>query len=224
MSADRQTELEFNATLQHLDELVQEFEHLPLPKVRAKAMEMLATIDAVHREGLSRLIAFIREQGHADLVLRAAHDPIVHALLLLYDFLPDDETPGFIPFDQLATLPPRERRRPVFSPIARAQDIALGTYRVYDIDNARVFIANVNGDIYAVRNNCPGSAAPLNLGPFTPPIIVCPWHNEAWDIRTGKRSDGQAGPNLQVLPVAIVDGVIQLAINTTRANSTPGVG
>jgi nitrite reductase/ring-hydroxylating ferredoxin subunit len=138
---------------------------------------------------------------------------------MLYDFLPAEESPDFIPLDQLGTLPRREMRQPIFTPVARTQDIAVGSHQIFDVENVHALIANVSGEIYAVRNNCPGSAAPLNLGPFKPPIIVCPWHNEAWDIRTGKRSDGQAGLNLKVLPGAIVNGTIQLAVNTTHVNT-----
>ncbi|MBI5033731.1 MAG: NifU family protein [Chloroflexi bacterium] len=291
----------FNAALQRLDELVQEFDELPFPDVREKAFEMLQLIDAVHRESLGRLIAFIHQQGHPELVLRAAHDPAVQTLLHLYDFLPTEDreqvelaleairpyihshggqvqvlgveegivhlrltgtchgcagsvntlqrgievalrdhyprfqrievhdaapvpthqAPGVIPIDQLKTVSRREMRQPVFTRVAAVQDIPIGTYKVFEVDHTRAFIANVNGEIFAVHNNCPGSAAPLNLGRFKPPIIVCPWHNETWDIRTGKRLDGERGPNLQVLPVAIVDGTIQLAIDTAPVNGGP---
>jgi len=66
-----------------------------------------------------------------------------------------------------------------------------------------------------VRNTCPGSVAPLELGSYSPPVLVCPWHNEAYDIRTGKRADGESGPGLAVLPVTVVDGSVQIAVNTS---------
>ena len=93
--------------------------------------------------------------------------------------------------------------------------------KAFDVDSVRILLANVAGEIYAVHNTCPGSAAPLDLGSFSPPIVVCPWHNEAYDIRTGKRVDGTPGPSLAVLPIAIVDGSIQLAINTIADAAVP---
>lgn len=42
--------------------------------------------------------------------------------------------------------------------------------------------------------------------------LLCPWHNCVFDARTGKRLDGGAG-RLDVIPVAIRDGAIQLALN-----------
>ena len=91
----------------------------------------------------------------------------------------------------------------------------------FDVDGARVLVANVAGEFYAVRNNCPGSMAPLDLGSFSPPIVVCPWHNDAFDIRTGKRSDGVQGEGLAVLPIAIVGDSIQLAVNTAADAAVP---
>ncbi|MBI4672595.1 MAG: NifU family protein [Chloroflexi bacterium] len=92
--ADRElTPEEFQATLQRLDELVREFDALSLPQVREKAFAMLQAIDAIHRAGLGRLIAFLHQQGQLDLILRGAHDPIINTLFQLYDFLPlDDRT------------------------------------------------------------------------------------------------------------------------------------
>lgn len=285
---------EFHATLARLDELVREFDDLPYPQIREKAFEMLQMIDTIHRVGLGRLIGYIHQQGHVDLILRGAHDPLINTLLQLYDFLPQDDrtqvetalemirpyihshggevevldvregivhlrltgscygcagstmtlqrgiesvlaenyaglrgievhdaapeithaVPGFIGIGQIGTAPRRPVRRPVFQTVARGEEISLGTHQVFALDNTWVLIANVDGEFYAVRNTCPGSAAPLHLGRFTPPILICPWHNEAWDIRTGKRTDGEQGPNLQVLPIAVQDGAIQVAVNT----------
>lgn len=120
-----------------------------------------------------------------------------------------------IPLIVAGQEPARPLRRPVFRTIARVGELPDGTMRTFDVDDVRALVANVGGEIYAVRNTCPGSMAPLDLGSFSPPILVCPWHNEAYDIRTGKRVDGEQGPNLAVLPVAIVDGSVQVAVNTS---------
>ncbi len=286
---------EFQDTLARLDALVREFDALPFPEVRDQVFEMLQVIDTIHRLSLGQLLESIHQQGHIDVVLRAAHDPIINTLLQLYDFLPTDDrtqvetaleqirpyihshggavevldvvegivhlkltghcygcagstqtltrgieavlreaylafrgievhdaapqithaAPGFIALDEIPTLKPRELRRPVFQDIAPAQELLPNTFQVFDVDGVRALVANIGGEFFAVRNRCPGSAAPLDLGSFQPPIIVCPWHNEAFDLRTGKRSDGEAGPNLQVLPVAVREGMIQIAVNTT---------
>jgi nitrite reductase/ring-hydroxylating ferredoxin subunit len=120
---------------------------------------------------------------------------------------------NFIPLTVVGQEP-RPLRRPVFQPVAPVQDVPLGTMRAFDVNGVHILLANVDGELYAVRNTCPSSMAPLHLGNFTPPIIICPWHNEAYDVRSGKRVDVHGSQGLAVLPIAIVDGTIQLAVNT----------
>jgi nitrite reductase/ring-hydroxylating ferredoxin subunit len=239
------TEAEFQVATQHLDALVQEFEALPLPDVQEKVFDLLQTVDAIHRAGLNRLIAFLRAYGHAELVERAAKDPIISTLLLLYDLVPADELTRaetalalvrpyihepettssvqpnsggreVIPLIQAGQVAPRLIRQPVFKTVTRLAAVSAGMMKAFDVDGARILVANVEGEIYAVSNMCPGSMAPLDLGSFSPPIVVCPWHNEAYDIRTGKRVDGEDSPRLSVLPIALVDDSIQVAVNTVE--------
>jgi nitrite reductase (NADH) small subunit len=232
--ADQLTEQEFQAAALHLDALVQEFEVLPYPAVQERVFDLLQTVDTIHRAALRQLIDFLRDHGQSDLVERAAEDPIIGTLLLLYDLVPAEEltqlvampqrtAPGLdiIPLIQVSHAPKRALRRPIFKPVARLEDVPIGTMKAFDVDSVRILLANVAGEVYAVHNTCPGSAAPLDLGSFSPPIVVCPWHNEAYDIRTGKRVDGTSGPSLAVLPIAIVDGSIQLAINAVADTAVP---
>lgn len=295
--ATRLPEDEFQSAVQHLDELVQQFETLPYPEVQERVFDLLQTVDVIHRAGLSALFEFLHVYGAADLLERAAENPIIRTLLLLYDLIPTDEftqvetalatvrpyihshggevelldvvdgivhlrlagacqgcagssitlkrgietalregfadfkrmevhdpelaapqpiAPHFdiIPLMPVGQTAPRPLRRPVFQTVARLEDLPAGTMKAFDVDGTRILLANVGGEIYGVHNTCPGSAAPLDLGSFSAPIVVCPWHNEAYDIRSGKRVDGIDGPNLAVLPIAIVDGAIQLATNT----------
>jgi nitrite reductase/ring-hydroxylating ferredoxin subunit len=79
---------QFQAALQRLDELVQEFERLPLPAIQEKIFEVLQTVDAIHREGLQRLVSLFPQEGRTEWLERAAMDPAVRALLLFYDLAP----------------------------------------------------------------------------------------------------------------------------------------
>ncbi|HSH78920.1 MAG TPA: Rieske 2Fe-2S domain-containing protein, partial [Herpetosiphonaceae bacterium] len=129
-----------------------------------------------------------------------------------------------MPSGPAGSPPAYQLRRPVFKAVARLADVPAGTMQAFDVDGTRVLVANVAGELYAVRNNCPGSMAPLDLGSFSPPIVVCPWHNDAFDIRTGKRSDGAQGESLAVLPIAIAGDTIQLAVNTAVDVAVPTDG
>ncbi|MGI8912856.1 MAG: Rieske (2Fe-2S) protein [Chloroflexota bacterium] len=233
MTADQvDLEAEFQAAGQHLDTLVRAFEELPFPEVREMAFDLLQAVDALHRTGLIQLVAFLQANGQSDLLDRAAQDSIIHTLFLLYDLVPGDEgadaakaapparPANFIPLEAVGRRP-RGPRRPVFQRVASTDAVPIGTMQAFDVAGVRVLVANVSGTFYAVRNNCPGSAAPLDLGNFTPPIVLCPWHNEAYDVRSGKRVDGEGKEGLAVLPITIADGGIELAINTLP-DAVPG--
>ena len=218
----RLTEDAFRAAGRHLDDLVQEFEALPFPEVRDRVFELLAAVDALHRSALARLVDALRAHDDGAFLDRVAADPVVGTLLALYDLIPEPAAPtaapgtvSFIPLERIGRAPVRQVRRPIFADLARLDDVPPGTMKGVEADGVQVLVANVAGDVYAVRNACPGGVVPLSLGAFTPPVIVCPWHNEAFDVRTGKRVDGLDGPGLEVLPVALQDGVIKLAISTT---------
>ncbi len=223
---DRLTVEEFQAVGRQLDALVREFETLPFPEIREMVFDLLQTVDALHREGLGRLVGFLRDHDQGGWIDRAAEDSIVQTLLVLYDLVPADPvdratapalatqrgTTSFIPLDQIKLA--RPLRRPVLKEVARLTELPPGTMTDVDVEGMRALLANVAGEVFAVRNSCPGSVVPLSLGSFTPPIVICPWHNEAFDVRTGKRADGSSGPGLDVLPVTVQDGVIKMAVST----------
>ncbi len=227
---DRLTEEAFRAAGRHLDELVREFENLPFPEVRDRVFELLQTVDALHREGLTRLVDLLRARDEGALLEQAAADFVIGTLLVLYDLAPESPpiaaapgTTSFIPLDRIERAPVRSVRRPVFAEIALVEEVPPGTMKGIEVEGIPVLLANVAGTFYAVRNVCPGSVVPLSLGSFAPPVVVCPWHNEAFDVRTGKRADGLDAPGLDVLPIALHDGVIKLATNTVRTGAAHAV-
>lgn len=218
---------DFRAASIRLDALVREFETLPYPAIRDQIFELLAAVDTIHRIGLHRLATGLEASGQAaNLEHIAATDIAVQTLLTLYDLLPepDDQSPGSEaaqPARAPAAEPPnfiplsRIKRAPTVRPrlvhtVARLAEVPPGTIREVEMEGTRILLANVAGAIYAVPNSCPGSMAPLSLGSFSPPVITCPWHNDAFDIRTGQRVDNTPGPPLTLLPIEIDGDVIKL--------------
>lgn len=226
------TDDDYQAILQQVDALVQEFERLPFPEIRERVFDLLQGLDLLHREALTRLVDFLREQGEDDLVERAAQDPVVQTLLLLYDLVPSIQLPdagqapapgmNFIPLEQIDRAAQRQAYRPTFKEVARLDEVPAGTMKKVEVDGVHVLLTNVEGRVYAFRDNCPGSMAPLHLGTFSPPVVICPWHNEAFDVRTGRRADGVAGPELQRVASAVSDGSIQVDVNLLSDSSAPG--
>jgi nitrite reductase/ring-hydroxylating ferredoxin subunit/Fe-S cluster biogenesis protein NfuA len=118
---------------------------------------------------------------------------------------------NFIPLQQLGAGQ-RTLNRPVFNTVARAEALPSGSLMAVEVGAKRILLCNVSGEIYAYGNECPGSTLPLDEGVLSDVVLVCPWHNCAFDARTGRRVDGETG-RLQVIPVAVRNGEIQLALN-----------
>jgi len=114
-----------------------------------------------------------------------------------------------LPLLQIAPL-----RRPVFVEAGAFDDLPEGTMKAVDINGNSVVVLKLDGEPYAFANVCPaqGGRLPLAGGRLTSGVIVCPWHNCAYDARSGKRvDDAPDEPSLAVLPIAISDGILQVA-------------
>lgn len=108
----------------------------------------------------------------------------------------------------VASLP-----RPVFATVARAAELPPGGLLLVEADGVGVLLADVDGDAYALRDGCALDGRTLEGGRLTGSILVCPWHNCAYDVRSGKRADEAPGGGLAVIPVAVQDGELRVAVN-----------
>ena len=105
-------------------------------------------------------------------------------------------------------------RRPVFSDVEEAAELAPGELRSVEREGIEVLLANYEGEIYALRDGCPIDGNSLGGARLTAEgVIVCPWHNCAYDVRSGSRVDGEDGDGLTVVPVAQRNGSVQIAVN-----------
>ncbi|HET7076610.1 MAG TPA: NifU family protein [Chloroflexia bacterium] len=117
---------------------------------------------------------------------------------------------GFIPLQAVGEA--RPLNRPVFTAAGSVESLPPGSMQGIVVAGKPILLCNVAGEIYAYRNACPGSDLPLDGGRLRDFTLLCPWHNCVFDARTGKRLDGESG-RLDVIPVAIREGTIQLALN-----------
>ena len=104
--------------------------------------------------------------------------------------------------------------RPVFADVAAVGQLAPGEMRVVDADGTPVLLANAGGELYAVLDGCPVDGRTLAGGRLAGSVVICPWHNCAYDVRSGKRADDQPeGRGLAVVPVAVRGGAVKVAVN-----------
>ena len=106
-------------------------------------------------------------------------------------------------------------RKPVFEQVAKLVDLPPGELTAVEVDGKSILLVNVDNEVYAFWNVCPvDDRSPLDGGRLAGTALVCPWHNCAYDARSGKRVDDRPqDPGLAVLPVAVRDGAVEVAVN-----------
>lgn len=65
-------------------------------------------------------------------------------------------------------------------------------------------VCNLNGEIFALSGTCPHAHGPIGQGLISGDFIVCPWHEYAFNCRTGENF---YDPRLKLQTFAVtVDG------------------
>lgn len=86
--------------------------------------------------------------------------------------------------------------------VASVDEIPAGERKLVEIAGRSIGIFNVNGEFYAIRNNCPHQGGPLCAGYLTGfvmsdkpgeytytrrgEIVRCPWHGWEFDVKSGQ--------------------------------------
>jgi nitrite reductase/ring-hydroxylating ferredoxin subunit/Fe-S cluster biogenesis protein NfuA len=107
----------------------------------------------------------------------------------------------------------RPLRRPRWVPAGRLESLEPGALQSWRLEDVPLLLIRLDGEVYAYRDGCPPeSALTLQLGRVEGTTLVCPWHGCRYDLRTGKREDAEG--KLAVLPVAVRDGEVKIALGT----------
>jgi nitrite reductase/ring-hydroxylating ferredoxin subunit/uncharacterized membrane protein len=80
-------------------------------------------------------------------------------------------------------------------------------------DNVPVVVYRDGTDITVMLDRCAHQSGPLGQGKVIQAdahsCVVCPWHGSTFQLRDGEVMHGPAGTDQQVLPVRVVDGVLE---------------
>lgn len=105
-------------------------------------------------------------------------------------------------------------RKPVFERLPEGAEPEPGELSRVVMEGVPVLLANLEGEVYAFRDACPVDGASLEGSRLTGAVLVCPWHNCAYDARSGRRVDDEpAAEPLAVVPVALRDEQVEVAVN-----------
>jgi nitrite reductase/ring-hydroxylating ferredoxin subunit len=139
----------------------------------------------------------------------------LRARFLGFQELQIGERPWSAPTGALVQL---ERRRPPgaesFQTVAEVRELkGAGPVAITPLGQEGSVLLLENGDaIGAFRNRCGSSPLPLHFSQVEDGVLVCSWHGCRYDPVSGKRVDRPEEPGLIPVPVRILDGQVQVAV------------
>ena len=77
-----------------------------------------------------------------------------------------------------------------FYKVAKLSEVLPGQPKIVMVHNRPIALFNVEGTFYAIHNSCPHEGGPLIEGRLKGYVVACPWHDLAFDIRSGQGTDG----------------------------------
>lgn len=96
------------------------------------------------------------------------------------------------------------------SPVASLEELPPGSLRAVTLaSGTRVCLANIDGEIVAMRDVCSHQAFPLSAGTLLPGgVLECAWHGARFDCRTGEPIAPPAEEPVERYAVDVRDGMI----------------
>ncbi len=83
-----------------------------------------------------------------------------------------------------------------------------------------VLLANVDGQVHALRNQCSHAHGSFERGRLRGYIIICPHHGARFDVRDGRCVGGPADQPIDHYPARVRDGVIEVCLPETGEDWT----
>lgn len=86
--------------------------------------------------------------------------------------------------------------------IADAETLNPGQMLGIRIENKQILLANIDGDIYAIANQCSHEDALLYNGALKGDCVECPLHGSRFSFKTGQPMEEPATEPVQTYPVS----------------------
>lgn len=82
-----------------------------------------------------------------------------------------------------------------------AQKLANGEKDAYFAGDFNVLVCRVNGQLFAVENQCSHAESELCDGLLHGHLIICPLHGAAFDVRDGQHKSPPAFSGIRTFPI-----------------------
>jgi nitrite reductase/ring-hydroxylating ferredoxin subunit len=191
------TQEEWEELLGYAGELIESLEGIEDEALRGRVFESLQAVDAIHREGLTRLVRLFKD-GVLEQVIA---DPSIRTLMEMYDLLPAT-SPCAKVYDFLSVAEPAEERGriserkvsphvpiPHWVPVPTpAAELAPDEVEVHTLDERDVLVARVDRNVFALAGRCVCDGRRMDDAARHGFTLRCPGPNGClYDLRSGAR-------------------------------------
>lgn len=99
-----------------------------------------------------------------------------------------------------------------FVRVAALDDLPPGQLLAVEVGGEKICLANVEGEIYAIQDNCSHRDYPLSSGTLEDTELECAWHGARFDLQTGRALCLPAIKPVKTYEVKVDAGEIYLAV------------
>lgn len=103
-----------------------------------------------------------------------------------------------------------------FFEIIEASEIPPGKRLFIELDDKPIIIFNVDGEFFAVDDECTHDNGPLSDGDLEGYCVTCPRHGAMFDIRSGKVKKLPAVKDINTYLVRVKDGILEIGVVLER--------
>ncbi len=94
--------------------------------------------------------------------------------------------------------------------VASVDELGPGDRRVIDLDGVPVAVFNLEGEYFAIKNECTHDGGELASGELEGDVIICPRHGARFSITTGEVLGPPAYEDVRTFEVRVLDGKVQV--------------
>jgi 3-phenylpropionate/trans-cinnamate dioxygenase ferredoxin subunit len=114
------------------------------------------------------------------------------------------------PDQACASCPPPVGEQQAWVTVCGVLDPPVGAPVAVALDGEAICLAHVDGQVYAVHDECTHGAVPLSEGEVDGATIECSLHGSRFDLRTGAALNLPATTPVRTYPVRVFDGHVQV--------------
>lgn len=96
--------------------------------------------------------------------------------------------------------------------IAKLDQLTEGKIHSFSTRNFDIALVNRNGNIYAFEDICSHDGGHISEGELDGEKVICPRHFAEFDILSGKALCMPATQSIEVFPVRIKDGMVEVLL------------